>query len=181
MMPLRARAARAGGWATRLRSLAGVLARTFGAAALVFGLSFFVGARVDPVILGGVALVAGVAWWLGEQPGAEPLVWPGPPEQPGQLSAAADAEARALSNLLSSAAPGRAFSTNRVAGRLAAIASARLVARHDADPAEPLAAASAHLSPGLIGYLGTLDHPDVPPPALSRRVLRAYLKELEEL
>lgn len=150
--------------------LLGLVRWGVGVAALI-GLASIVRIRLDPVALGGGALVVAVAWWLGNRPSAGAVDWPDPPSAPELLSPAAQPDARALARLLETAEPGRGFSTRRLAGELAGLASARLRGR----------TASEALSAPLARYLATLDDPDAVPPPLSRRTLRAHLKELEDL
>lgn len=164
-----------------LRELAGIGLRVGAVAAVAVVVGLFVGTRTQPVGL--VALVVGVSvcWWLVGLPAAQAVVWPRPPRPPGTLTTRADPAADAWSYRLAGARPGRGFSTRRLAGALADIAEAKLLRHPDVDPADPWASASDRLSPGLARHLGLLHDPEAVPPALSRRTLRAYLTELEEL
>lgn len=152
------------------RELARYLGRwALGVAVLLVGAAW-ASVRVDGVVVGTAALTLAVAWWLANRPAAVPPAWEPPPTPLVEQPPAAQPDARALAHLLDLAQPGRGFSTRRVAEELAALAGSA--------PGGP---PDARLSPALHRYLATLSDPAAVPPVLTRRELRAHLKELEDL
>lgn len=87
----------------------------------------------------------------------------------------ADLQTRRLASLVVGAQPGRAFTMGELAATLRARVEERLI-RRGVPSDDPLARAEAHLSPELYRYLLNEN-----PPALPRRAVRAFLKEIEEL
>lgn len=132
-----------------------------------------------PAVLAGMA-VAAASWafaHLGESPVAPPWQQPQPESTTSRFNA--DVRTRRLATMLSHAQPGKVFEAGAVARLLADLTSRRLVRRRLVPADDPLAHADGHLSPALLAYLRAADADR--PPTLTRRVLHAHLKEIDEL
>lgn len=150
-----------------------------GAAVVVIGR--FLGLAVSPMaaVLAGMAIAA-ASWVLTrfqEPAGGPPWQQPQPDSTASRFSA--DVRTRRLATMLSHAQPGKVFEVGAVARLLADLTSRRLVRRGLVPADDPLAHADGHLSAPLLAYLRAADADR--PPTLTRRVLHAHLKEIDEL
>lgn len=147
-----------------------------GAALVVIG--HFVYLDVAPVPAVGVCTLLGAGRWLAgrfEEPDVGP---PWQPPQPAGEQSRSDVDVRTsrVASMLSHAQPGRDFASARLAETLARLASGRLARRLRIAPEDALEHADGIISPQLLAYLRSER-----PPALKRSVLRAHLKEIEQL
>lgn len=159
------------------------LARTVGVAlACAVGVVVVAGlARFDvhvAAILGLGALV-GVAWWVvepDETPRRE-ATWPVPYlPKPGGPVGAPDITTRRIAAMLRDAQPDRGFTRTQLHAALTSLTCQRLRSAGALGPREGVAEAAPHLSATLANYLQATQ-----PPALTRRTVRAYLKEIQQL
>lgn len=147
-----------------------------GAAVVVIGHFAYLDFAPIPAVLIGALLGAGR--WLGgrlREPGAGPP-WQQPQPPAEQSRSDVDAASSRVASMLSHSQPGRDFASGRLAETLAGLASNRLARRLRIAPDDALAHADGILSPQLLAYLRSER-----PPALRRSVLRAHLKEIDEL
>lgn len=140
-----------------------------------------VGILIAPTPALVVGLTVGALSWLVAQmsyPEGGPR-WerPEPPMPAAPFSA--DRQTRRTATMLANAQPGRAFDARPVAQQLATITADRLVRNRHLAAEDPLTEAENHLSPVLLAYLRAAE--DDKPPTLTRRALRAHLKEIDRL
>lgn len=107
--------------------------------------------------------------------------WPSPPIPRDVPETPPELRARRLQGRMALAVDGSRQATRDVAEMLADVVAARLVARHGADPADPLRDVAQHASAKLAALIATTTDPALTPPPLRRDDLAAFLKEIDAL
>ncbi|MGJ6979666.1 hypothetical protein ACSDQ9_03925 [Aestuariimicrobium soli] len=161
------------------------LAKHVGAALLVTAVMVVagpaVGARLNPIPCAVIAITVGVLVWVmrrGDDPAWTPI-WVHHQADVVAPRSQADLTTKRLADLMSSAQPGRDFTSHQLSATMAAVAEHRLVRSHGADPDDPEPTARAVLSPALFAQL--YPAPGVTPRALNRATLHRHLKEISDL
>ncbi|CAI9405020.1 hypothetical protein [Aestuariimicrobium sp. T2.26MG-19.2B] len=148
---------------------------------LLIAASPLMGLRLEVLPWLVIALVGGVGAWLlrrGWDPAPHPT-WVEHQAEVGTARPQADLRTSRLADAISSAQPGRAFTTRTLVGALHEVTAQRLVRKHGADPEHPFDDVEGLLSPALLAYLATAD--DDHSPTVTRATVHRFLKEISEL